>query len=117
VEGRLLLDVIVAEGTAVLELLAGEDQALLIGGDPGEMSEHGETECKGDTPFLVLDLGLDIVDSVRRFDFESDGFARQAVKKSCETKYSTARRTERTSLRRFASWTPLSVQRIQRWSL
>ena len=33
VEGGLLLDVVVAEGTAVLELLAREDQALLVGGD------------------------------------------------------------------------------------
>ena len=33
VEGRLLLDVVVAEGAAVLELLAGEDQALLVRGD------------------------------------------------------------------------------------
>ena len=30
-EGRLLLDVVVGECTAVLELLAGEDQALLVG--------------------------------------------------------------------------------------
>jgi hypothetical protein len=30
VQGRLLLDVVVGESTAVLELLAGEDQALLI---------------------------------------------------------------------------------------
>ena len=33
VEGGLLLDVVVAERAAVLELLAGEDQALLVGGD------------------------------------------------------------------------------------
>ena len=33
VEGRLLLDVVVAEGTAVLKLLASEDQALLVRGD------------------------------------------------------------------------------------
>ena len=33
VEGGLLLDVVVAEGTAVLELLAREDQALLVGGN------------------------------------------------------------------------------------
>ena len=33
VKGRLLLDVVVAEGAAVLELLAGEDQALLVGWD------------------------------------------------------------------------------------
>jgi hypothetical protein len=33
VEGRLLLDVVVRKGTAVLKLLAGEDQALLIRGN------------------------------------------------------------------------------------
>ena len=33
VQGRLLLDVVIREGTAVLELLAGEDQALLVGGN------------------------------------------------------------------------------------
>ena len=32
-EGGLLLDVVVAEGAAVLELLAREDQALLVGGN------------------------------------------------------------------------------------
>jgi hypothetical protein len=30
VEGRLLLDVVVSQGTAVLQLLAGEDQTLLV---------------------------------------------------------------------------------------
>jgi hypothetical protein len=33
VQGRLLLNVVVAEGPAVLELLAGKDEALLIRGD------------------------------------------------------------------------------------
>lgn len=32
-QGRLLLDVVVGEGAAVLELLAGEDQSLLVRGD------------------------------------------------------------------------------------
>ena len=30
VQGRLLLDVVVGEGAAVFELLAGKDQALLV---------------------------------------------------------------------------------------
>ena len=47
-EGRLLLDVVVAEGAAVFELLASEDEALLIWGDA----------------FLVLDLGLDVLNGV-----------------------------------------------------
>lgn len=59
-KGRLLLDVVVGKGTAVLELLAGEDQALLVGGDS----------------FLVLDLGLDIVDRVGGLDLERDRLAR-----------------------------------------
>ena len=45
VESGLLLDVVVGEGAAVLELLAGEDQALLVRRNA----------------LLVLDLGLDIV--------------------------------------------------------
>jgi len=58
-EGGLLLDVVVGEGSAILKLLSSEDETLLVRGDP----------------FLVLDLGLYIVDSVGRLDLESDGLA------------------------------------------
>ena len=34
VEGGLLLDIIVGQGPTVLQLFAGEDQPLLVGGDP-----------------------------------------------------------------------------------
>lgn len=53
-EGRLLLDVVVREGPAVFELLAGEDQALLVGRDA----------------FLVCDAMLDVVGTqkVRRWE-------------------------------------------------
>ena len=44
-EGGLLLDVVVGEGAAVLELLSGEDEPPLVRWDP----------------FLVLDFGLDVV--------------------------------------------------------
>jgi len=64
VEGRLLLDVVVRKGAAVLELLAGEDETLLIRGDS----------------LLVLDLGLYIVDGVRRLNIERDGLACDAGK-------------------------------------
>jgi hypothetical protein len=33
VEGALLLDVVVCQGAAILELLAGKDQTLLVWGD------------------------------------------------------------------------------------
>jgi hypothetical protein len=78
VEGGLLLDVVVAEGAAILELLAGEDQALLVGGDPWvENVRMSLRKSASDAPLLVLDFGLDIVDRVRRFDLKGDGFARE----------------------------------------
>lgn len=58
-EGRLLLDVVVGKGTAVLKLLSSEDQTLLVRGDS----------------LLVLDLALDVVDGVARLDLKSDGLA------------------------------------------
>ena len=51
----LLLNVVVREGTAVLKLLTGEDETLLIGRDS----------------LLVLDLGLHIVDGIRRLHIKS----------------------------------------------
>jgi len=65
VERGLLLDVVVAQGAAIFELLASEDKALLIGRDA----------------FLVLDLGLHILDGVGRFDIQSDGLAREGLHK------------------------------------
>ena len=59
VKRRLLLEVVIAECAAVLELLSSEDEALLIGGNA----------------FLVLNLGLDVVDCVGGFDVERDGLA------------------------------------------
>jgi hypothetical protein len=45
VKGGLLLDVVVGEGAAVFELLAGEDQTLLVGGDT--LLVYGETSANG----------------------------------------------------------------------
>jgi hypothetical protein len=61
VQRGLLLDVVVGEAAAVLELLAGEDEALLVGRDA----------------LLVLDLALDHVDGVGGLDLERDGLAGQ----------------------------------------
>lgn len=58
-QGRFLLDIVIAKSASVFELFAGEDETLLVGWDA----------------LFVLDLGLDIVDCVGGFDFEGDGFA------------------------------------------
>jgi streptomycin 6-kinase len=59
VEGGLLLDVVIGKGAAILKLLASKDEALLIGRNA----------------LLVLDLRLDVVDSIRGLDLEGDGLA------------------------------------------
>jgi len=63
VKGGLLLDVVVREGPAVFQLLASKDQPLLI---------------RGDT-FLVLDLGLDILNGVRWLNFQCNGLASEGL--------------------------------------
>eukprot|EP00933_Yihiella_yeosuensis_P058145 TRINITY_DN583_c1_g2_i1.p1 TRINITY_DN583_c1_g2~~TRINITY_DN583_c1_g2_i1.p1 ORF type:complete len:144 (+),score=18.33 TRINITY_DN583_c1_g2_i1:35-466(+) len=63
VKGGLLLDVVVGEGAAILELLAGEDEALLFGGDT----------------LLILDLLLNRVDRIGGLDIEGDGLTHQGL--------------------------------------
>ena len=62
-ERRLLLDVVVRQRAAVLQLLAGEDQALLVGRDA----------------LLVLDLLLHAVDRVRRLYIQGDRLTREGL--------------------------------------
>ena len=69
VEGRLLLDVVIGEGTAVLELLSSEDKTLLVRGNS----------------FLVLDLLLHGLDGVRRLDLEGDGLSSQGLDEDLHT--------------------------------
>ena len=69
VERGLLLDVVVGQSTTVFELLAGKDETLLVRWDA----------------LLVLDLGLDVVNGVRGFDFQGDSLAGQGLDKDLHT--------------------------------
>ena len=62
-ESKLLLYVVVREGPTVLKLLSSEDQPLLVWGNS----------------LLVLDLGLDVLDGVRRLHLEGDRLACQSL--------------------------------------
>jgi len=62
VERRLLLDVVVGQSATVLELLAGEDQTLLVGRDA----------------LFILDLGFDILNGVAWLDFKGNSLPRQS---------------------------------------
>ena len=68
-EGRFLLDVVVREGSSILQLLSSKDQPLLVWGNP----------------LLVLNLGLDILNGVRRLHLQSDGLASQGLDKDLHT--------------------------------
>jgi hypothetical protein len=62
VQGGFLLDVVVTQSTAILELLSSKDETLLI---------------RWDT-FLVLDLSFDVVDGIGRFDIEGNGLTSES---------------------------------------
>ena len=62
-EGGLLLDVVVGESAAILELLSGEDESLLVGRDA----------------LLVLDLGLHVVNGIRALNVEGDGLSSEGL--------------------------------------
>merc|ERR1712093_530144 len=69
VKSRFLLNVVVRQRTAVLELLAGENETLLV---------------RWDT-LLVLDLGLDVIDGVGRLNLESDCLSGECLHKDLHT--------------------------------
>lgn len=68
-QGRLLLNVIVAERPSILELFPGKNQPLLI---------------RRNT-FFILDLALDVVDRIARFHFQRYRLARQRFHKDLHT--------------------------------
>ena len=68
-KGRLLLDVIIRKCPSIFQLFAGEDQALLV---------------RRDT-LLVLNLLLDIVNGIRRFDLEGNRLAREGLDEDLHT--------------------------------
>merc|ERR1711983_296097 len=77
-KSRLLLDVVVRQGPSILKLLASKDQTLLIWGDS----------------LLVLDLGFDILNGVRRFNFKGNGLASQGLDKDLHTSSETKDKME-----------------------
>ena len=64
-EGALLLDIVVSQGSVVLQLLAGKNQPLLVRGDA----------------LFILDLGLDVLDGVGGLHVQGDGLAVQGLDK------------------------------------
>ena len=83
-ESRLLLNVcrsasilnidrsehtVIGKGSAIFQLLSGEDESLLI---------------RGDT-LLVLDLALDVVDRIGRLDLQSDCLSGQGLDEDLHT--------------------------------
>ena len=68
-KGRFLLDVVIRKSSAVFKLLSSEDESLLIGRDT----------------FLVLDLGLHVLDGVAWLDLKSDGLSCEGLNEDLHT--------------------------------
>merc|ERR1712180_30468 len=77
-ESGLLLDVIVRQSPAVLQLFSSKDQPLLVWRDS----------------FFVLDLGLHVFDGVRRLNLESNGLTGQGLHKDLHTSSETKNKME-----------------------
>ena len=73
VKSGLFLDVVVAQGTTIFQLLAGKDKTLLVWGDT----------------FFVLDLGLDVVDGIARLNLEGDGLSGKCLDEDLHTSSKT----------------------------
>merc|ERR1711934_181133 len=68
-ESGLLLDVVVGEGSSILELLSSEDKSLLIWRDT----------------FLVLDLSLDVLNGVSWLNIKGDGLTSEGLDEDLHT--------------------------------
>ena len=75
-EGRLFLDVVIRKGSSIFKLFARKDEALLVGRDtaPRQINKLRH-DIEKNSPLFVLDLGLYIVDGIRRLHFKSDCLA------------------------------------------
>ncbi len=83
VESWLLLDVVVTQGSAILQLFASKDKTLLIWGDS----------------LLILDLGLDILDGIWGLDLKCDGLASQGLHEDLHTTSQTQHLEKRKAIR------------------
>merc|ERR1711868_337329 len=81
-ESTFLLDVVIREGSSILELLSSKNQSLLIWGNS----------------FLVLDLGLDILNGIRRLNLQGDGLASESLDKDLHTSSQSENKMESTFL-------------------
>lgn len=85
-KGGFLLDVVVAQGASILELLSSEDKTLLVRGNSvcrfrqsAKSSFIYRFLAISLVPFLVLDFGLDVVDGVGRLHLKGDSLARKGL--------------------------------------
>ena len=77
-EGRLLLNVVIRQGSTVFQLLTSENQTLLV---------------RRNT-LLILNLGLDVINSVGGLNFEGNGFTSEGLDKDLHTTTETKDKME-----------------------
>jgi len=68
-ESGLFLDVVVGESSSIFQLFSGENESLLVRRDS----------------FLVLDLGFDVLDRIRRLNVKSDSLSSEGLDENLHT--------------------------------
>merc|ERR1711931_414590 len=68
-KGALFLDVVVRQSSSIFQLFSSKDQPLLIWRDT----------------FLILDLGLNVLNGITRLHLQSDGLTSQGLDKDLHT--------------------------------
>jgi hypothetical protein len=76
VQSRLLLDVVVAQGTTILQLLTSEDQSLLIRWDA----------------LLILNLALDGLNGITGLDIQRNCLTREGLDEDLHLIYESAQK-------------------------
>ncbi|KAL0535173.1 hypothetical protein IC582_029497 [Cucumis melo] len=65
-KSRFLLDVVISKSSSILQLLSGEDKSLLVWGNT----------------FLILDLGLDVINGIGGLHLEGDSLSGKSLDKN-----------------------------------
>ena len=98
VKSGLLLDVVVGQGTSVFQLLSSKDKTLLIRWNS----------------FLVLDLGLDVVNGIRWLDIQGDSLAGKSLYENLQ---SWKKRKQALDVFASKSGFPHDNERWRKWKL
>jgi hypothetical protein len=92
VKGGILWDVVVAESASVFELLVWRNAFLMVGRNaipPDKLAGENNELLIEWNAFLILNLGLYVLDGIRRLDIQGGGLAGPSLHKNLHSSAKT----------------------------